>query len=37
MGGSCSTPGEKRNTYKLLVRKAKGKEITRKIKMEVGG
>jgi hypothetical protein len=25
MGGSCSTNGDKRDTYRLLVRKAKGK------------
>jgi hypothetical protein len=32
MGGPCSTNGEKRKAYRLLVGKARGKEATRKTK-----
>jgi hypothetical protein len=31
-GGACRTNGEKRNAYRLLDRKARGKEATRKTK-----
>jgi hypothetical protein len=34
MGGACITNGEKIN---VIVRKARGKETTRKIKMQVSG
>jgi hypothetical protein len=36
MGGPCSTNGEKRNAYRLLVRKPEEKETTRKTKKKVG-
>jgi hypothetical protein len=32
MGGACSTNGEKRNVYRLLMGKPEGKRPTRKIK-----
>jgi hypothetical protein len=32
MGGSCSTNGEKRNAYRILVGKPEAKETTRKTK-----
>jgi hypothetical protein len=37
MGGPCSRNGEKRNAYRLLVGKPRGKEATRKTKTSVGG
>jgi hypothetical protein len=37
MGGHIAGMGEKRKAYRLLVRKATGKEIGRKTKRVVGG
>jgi hypothetical protein len=37
MGGPCSTNGEKRNPYRLLVIKPEEKETTRKSKKYVDG
>jgi hypothetical protein len=37
MGRACSTNGEKRKAYRILVGKPERKETTRKIKTYVGG